>query len=109
MQYISIFTSLLSAASALANPGQSPVEKRTVTPDNTCGNIANGNNKGYTCNPSDPYGGPCCSSSGYCGALNVSQFIASRLNFGQEQRAHIVGRAANLHSAPVAMLDLQRR
>ena len=36
--------------------------KRTLTPDNTCG----GSN-GYTCDPSNSYGGPCCSAAGYCG------------------------------------------
>ena len=60
---------LLLAAPAFALPGQSSVEKRVVTPDNTCGNVANGNNHGYTCNPNDVYGGPCCSSSGYCGII----------------------------------------
>ena len=58
---------LLLEATAFALPGQSFVSKRTLTPDNTCGNTANGANKGYTCDPNNAYGGPCCSSSGYCG------------------------------------------
>lgn len=78
MYSYSIATSLLFGAQALALPGQSLVEKRIVTPDNTCGNIANGNNKGYTCNPNDAYGGPCCSSSGYCGEF------PNRLNLLQQ-------------------------
>ncbi|KAM0801442.1 concanavalin A-like lectin/glucanase domain-containing protein [Usnea florida] len=40
--------------------------KRTVTPDNTCG----GSN-GYTCDPSNSYGGPCCSAAGYCGKTDA--------------------------------------
>ena len=57
----------LLGAPALSHPGQSPVDKRTVTPDNTCGNVAAGNNHGYTCDPNNAYGGPCCSQAGYCG------------------------------------------
>ncbi|KAI9726876.1 MAG: hypothetical protein M1834_001461 [Cirrosporium novae-zelandiae] len=41
--------------------------KRTKTPNNTCGNKGAGNNKGYTCDPSNSYGGACCSTYGYCG------------------------------------------
>ena len=40
---------------------------RALTPDNTCGNIQNGNNKGFTCDPSNANGGGCCSASGWCG------------------------------------------
>lgn len=40
---------------------------RALTPDNTCGNVQNGQNKGYSCDPSIENGGGCCSSSGFCG------------------------------------------
>ncbi len=40
---------------------------RALSPDNTCGNVQNGQNKGYICDPSIANGGGCCSSSGYCG------------------------------------------
>ena len=43
------------------------LDKRTLTPDNTCGDVSAGNNKGYTCNPNLPEGGNCCSANGYCG------------------------------------------
>ena len=32
-----------------------------LTPDNTCGNVGNGKNKGYTCDPKSIQGGACCS------------------------------------------------
>lgn len=35
------------------------VEK--LTPDNTCGDIENGENNGYTCDSESKDGGPCCS------------------------------------------------
>lgn len=40
---------------------------RALTPDNTCGNVQNGENKGYSCDPTIENGGGCCSSSGFCG------------------------------------------
>ena len=40
------------------------VNKRTSTPDNTCG----GSN-GYTCDPGSPQGGSCCSAHGFCGKV----------------------------------------
>ncbi|KAL8952454.1 MAG: hypothetical protein Q9222_001645 [Ikaeria aurantiellina] len=43
------------------------LSKRALSPDNTCGNVFNGNNKGYTCDPKAPAGGQCCSAAGYCG------------------------------------------
>ncbi|KAF6217552.1 hypothetical protein HO133_006890 [Letharia lupina] len=65
MYMLSITLFLLSAVSAI--PAHLPhthfsTQKRTLTPDNTCG-AANG----YICNPNDPYGGSCCSASGWCG------------------------------------------
>ena len=61
------------APAVLARPAEdaSPyhqLNSRALTPDNTCGNIVNGNNQGYTCDPNNHYGGPCCSPSGYCGS-----------------------------------------
>ncbi|KAI9791309.1 MAG: hypothetical protein M1816_004090 [Peltula sp. TS41687] len=54
---------LLFSCLALAQPYESNgLVKRVITPDNTCGGT-----KGYTCNPNDPFGGSCCSASGYCG------------------------------------------
>lgn len=40
---------------------------RALTPDNTCGNVQNGQYKGYSCDPTVENGGGCCSDSGYCG------------------------------------------
>ena len=58
------FFLLLSAVAARSFVHHDDVSKnkRTLTPDNTCG----GSN-GYTCDPSNSYGGPCCSAAGYCG------------------------------------------
>ena len=42
------------------------VNKRTSTPDNTCG----GSN-GYTCDPHFPQGGSCCSAHGFCGKCST--------------------------------------
>ena len=39
------------------------LKPRAPSPDNKCGK----DNKGYTCDPSAPNGGGCCSQSGYCG------------------------------------------
>lgn len=44
-----------------------PLVSKTVTPDDSCGLVGAGNNKGYTCNPSSLYGGRCCSQNGWCG------------------------------------------
>ncbi|KAL6720509.1 hypothetical protein ACLMJK_002433 [Lecanora helva] len=71
MQSKSILSLLLLGTSAIAHPGQSPVQKRTLTPDNTCGNTGAGANHGYTCDPSVSNGGPCCSSNGYCGTTSA--------------------------------------
>jgi len=46
------------------------LNERALTPDNTCGNVANGNGKNYTCDPNAANGGGCCSPSGYCGRLS---------------------------------------
>ena len=57
---------------AIARPAQDgglskSLITRALTPDNTCGNLFNGNNNGYSCDPASPLGGPCCSQYGYCG------------------------------------------
>ena len=44
------------------------IDKRALTPDNTCGIVAAGNGKNYTCDPKLAQGGGCCSASGYCGS-----------------------------------------
>lgn len=64
MYISSTFFLLLSAVAARSFVHHDDVSKhkRTLTPDNTCG----GSN-GYTCDPSNSYGGPCCSAAGYCG------------------------------------------
>ena len=43
------------------------VEKRGLTPDNTCVLTGVGANKGLTCDPSFAQGGSCCSKNGWCG------------------------------------------
>lgn len=58
------FLLLISAVSAIPyiHHDDASKHKRTLTPDNTCG----GSNA-YTCNPSESFGGACCSTAGYCG------------------------------------------
>lgn len=46
------------------------LSRRALSPDNTCGNLYNGNNNGYTCNPNAATGGACCSQYGYCGSTS---------------------------------------
>ena len=68
MYISSAFFLLLSAVAArsFARHDDFGKHKRTVTPDNTCG----GSN-GYTCDPNNSYGGPCCSAAGYCGKTDA--------------------------------------
>ena len=56
---------LLGPLAALADPS-SPItlEKRVVSPDNTCGTRLAGAGKGYTCG--EQY--PCCGSNVWCGS-----------------------------------------
>jgi hypothetical protein len=42
------------------------LSKRTVSPDNTCGNAFSGANNSYTCDATVNTGG-CCSQFGFCG------------------------------------------
>ena len=51
-----------SVASSHAQHQHGELHKRATSPDNTCGP-----QNGFTCDPSSPNGGPCCSASGYCG------------------------------------------
>ncbi|KAL8891130.1 MAG: hypothetical protein Q9215_001816 [Flavoplaca cf. flavocitrina] len=60
------------APTALGRPAEDSglyhlLQSRAPSPDNTCGNVFNGNNNGYTCDPNAANGGPCCSAYGYCG------------------------------------------
>ncbi|KAK0744090.1 hypothetical protein B0T18DRAFT_196227 [Schizothecium vesticola] len=62
----------LGALTATAIPTTTPVDAvsvlsaRAVSPDQTCGNLKAGANKGYTC----PGTAACCSSYGYCGTAS---------------------------------------
>lgn len=76
---------------ALAHPGAhlfpNALDKRVLTPDNSCGGTTNG----YTCNPTAPQGGPCCSSSGFCGMIHTSLVLhQSPLTLSQEVPLHTV-------------------
>ncbi|KAL9029791.1 MAG: hypothetical protein Q9196_002010 [Gyalolechia fulgens] len=72
--HLTLFASWASVA--LAHPTADGVDpfhtlnRRALTPDNTCGNLFNGNNNNYECDPQAPYGGPCCSQYGYCGSTD---------------------------------------
>lgn len=63
------------APGALARPREDEgfyhfLSSRALSPDSSCGNLFNGNNKNYTCDPNSPNGGPCCSQYGYCGTTS---------------------------------------
>ena len=63
------------ATVVLAHPAEDTglfhyLKTRALSPDNTCGNLFNGNNNNYSCNPNSPNGGPCCSPYGYCGSTS---------------------------------------
>ena len=79
MYISSTFFLLLSAVAARSFVHHDDVgkHKRTVTPDNTCG----GSN-GYTCDPSNSYGGPCCSAAGYCGKTDAYCGTGCQSTFG---------------------------
>jgi hypothetical protein len=51
------------------------LSKRTVSPDNTCGNVFSGANNSYTCDATVNSGG-CCSQFGFCG--NTTGLFALR-------------------------------
>ncbi|CAL8582071.1 hypothetical protein XPA_007748 [Xanthoria parietina] len=72
---------------ALARPAEEAglshlLNSRALSPDNTCGNVFNGNNKGYTCDPNSPNGGPCCSAYGFCGAAQAYCTSGCQKDFG---------------------------
>ena len=73
------------------------VNKRTSTPDNTCG----GSN-GYTCDPHLPQGGSCCSAHGFCGKCSNLLPSVQLLTFSQETRPTTVGQDASRRLEPVA-------
>lgn len=67
--YLPIVLGLALARISTALPAEdagslNPLSQRALTPDDTCGDIFNGNNNSYIC---DPAGGRCCSAYGYCG------------------------------------------
>lgn len=72
---------------ALARPAEGSglshfLSRRAPTPDNTCGNIFNGNNNGYTCVANAPNGGACCSPYGYCGSTADYCGAGCQVDFG---------------------------
>lgn len=72
---------------ALARPAEEAglyhlLNSRALSPDDTCGNVFNGNNNGYTCNPNSPTGGPCCSTYGYCGTTAAYCGTGCQNDFG---------------------------
>lgn len=79
MYIFSIFFILLSAVAARSFLYHDNINnhKRTLTPDNTCG----GSN-GYSCDPSNSYGGPCCSAAGYCGITDAYCGTGCQSTFG---------------------------
>ena len=79
MYIFSTFFLLLTAVAArsLVHHDGVSKHKRTLTPDNTCG----GSN-GYTCDPSNSFGGSCCSSAGYCGKSDAYCGTGCQSTFG---------------------------
>lgn len=70
--YLQVLLGLAFAGINSALPAEDAVSlnilsERMLTPDNTCGNVFNGKNNGYICDPGLPAGGGCCSAYGYCG------------------------------------------
>ena len=113
MYLFSLALFLLSSVSAIPAHSFHPhfnTQKRNLTPDNSCG----GNNA-YICNPSDPYGGRCCSAAGWCGKSLVSLFRASSHQHfakpSQETRTNIAQPAVNLllEAAAPLILHLHHR
>lgn len=80
---------------ALARPTEDTelyhfLNSRALTPDNTCGNIFNGNNKNYSCNPQSPSGGPCCSQYGYCGSADAYCGTGCQPDFGTCKGSEVI-------------------
>lgn len=106
MYLFSLALFLLSSASAIPAHSFHPhfnTQKRNLTPDNTCG----GNNA-YVCNPSDPYGGRCCSAAGWCGkSLFFAQAVIKHFaKPSQETRTSIAQPDVNLPLEAAAPLIL---
>ncbi|KAL8975531.1 MAG: hypothetical protein Q9197_000208 [Variospora fuerteventurae] len=72
------------------------LNSRALSPDNTCGNLFNGNNKNYTCDPKSPTGGSCCSQYGYCGSTADYCGTGCQPTFGTCTGSEVVARDANL-------------
>lgn len=73
---------------ALARPAEDTglynyLNSRALSPDNTCGNLFNGNNKNYSCDASSPLGGACCSQYGYCGSTQDYCGTGCQIAFGE--------------------------
>lgn len=103
MRILSLVLFLLSSVSAMPAHSFHPhfnAHKRNLTPDNTCG----GSNA-YVCNPSDPYGGRCCSAAGWCGkSLFFAQAVIKNLaKPSQETQTNIAQPVVNLPLAAVAL------
>ncbi|KAL8656530.1 MAG: hypothetical protein Q9210_000167 [Variospora velana] len=89
------------ASVALARPADDTglyhlLNTRALSPDNTCGNLFNGNNKNYTCDPKSPTGGSCCSQYGYCGSTADYCGTGCQPTFGTCAGSEVVPIAANL-------------
>lgn len=70
----------LSSALIVENPEASvSLFKRVVSPDETCGNVSNGNNKGYSCDATVDEGG-CCVSCQVMIVFLVFLLTDSRVN-----------------------------
>jgi hypothetical protein len=60
------FTGMSAALTTEEADFYSHLSKRTLSPDNTCGDVYAGANKSYSCDATSDNGG-CCSQYGYCG------------------------------------------
>lgn len=74
--YLQVVLGLAFTGISIALPAEDAgslnlLSERMMTPENTCGNVFYGNNKNYTCDPTLPAGGGCCSAYGYCGQWRI--------------------------------------
>ena len=79
--------------------------RRATSPDNTCGLVGAGANKGYTCIGSE--GGNCCSQNGWCGTKALpsllvvwSVSLTARRKYGSILRNRLPGRLWDVHRHP---------
>lgn len=106
-EIITITLAFCLVASTSANPLLVP---RAVTPDNTCGLVGNGNNKGYTCSTTVPGGGRCCSTNGWCGEIDVLLGFRVKTNeINQVAQTHIVEQAVKQHMDLAGLNPVQQR